>query len=197
MADMMTMASPAAPAGAEEEGEEAQGEEGGAEEGREEEGGEEEGGAEEEEGREEEAGEEGEEGRPPRRRRRRRSASRPRRRPRRPRRSARPPRRRRQAQTGQEEGQEGEEAIGFRGRMAVAGLRWPPKQATRKCRLFCFGRRVRKPWRGGVRRRGWPSGAGRRAGSRPLPVAAAGLAAAAWHLPAALGLLRTWPARHR
>src|SRR5260370_37381421 len=61
--------------------------------------------------------------------------------------------------------------------MAVAGLRWPQKQATRKCRLFCLGERqeaLALP----VRRRGWPLGP--EAGLiRPPPLLATGLAAAA------------------
>src|SRR5208282_4376940 len=61
--------------------------------------------------------------------------------------------------------------------MAVAGLRWPPKQATRKCRLFCLDERQDGlPWP--ARRRGLPAGtaAGR---IRPPPLVA-GFAAPAF-----------------
>src|SRR5271169_6427025 len=64
--------------------------------------------------------------------------------------------------------------------MAVAGLRWPPKQATRKCRLFCLGARqdALARW---VRCRGWPRDPeAARIGLLPLPATL--LAADVWTL---------------
>src|SRR5271169_1524726 len=61
--------------------------------------------------------------------------------------------------------------------MAVAGLRWPPKLATRKCRLFCLGERQEGlAWP--ARRRGWPTGPAADL-IRPPPLLVSGFAAAA------------------